>query len=320
MEELISVIVPVYNVEDYLQRCIDSILCQTYKKLEIILVDDGSTDNSGKICDDNAKIDSRILVIHKVNGGLSDARNAGIKNSNGKYISFIDSDDYIREDYIQYLYSNLKENDADVSIGDIQLVFPNSKIENKKEKNSLVVLNKIDLLKNMLYGGAYYISACSKLYKKSLFDDILFPFGKIHEDVWTLYKIYDNCEKIVCGSAKIYNYIIRDNSITNSSFSNKDNDLITATDAMCDYLKKYNELDLAIDRRRVYSRISLLCKKDVPKDVISTNVEFIRNNKCKLLKSDASIRDKIATILISVNINFFYGVWGIYCKLTNRIR
>ncbi|MBR1540013.1 MAG: glycosyltransferase [Clostridia bacterium] len=115
-EELISIIVPVYKVEKYLDKCINSIVSQTYKNLEVILVDDGSPDSCGKMCDEWTQKDTRIKVIHKENGGLSDARNFGLDCAKGKYIQFVDSDDYIEKDMIEFLYKNLKENNADISI------------------------------------------------------------------------------------------------------------------------------------------------------------------------------------------------------------
>ena len=114
-QDLISVIVPVYNVENYLKRCLDSIINQTYQNIEIILIDDGSTDNSGNLCEDYKKIDNRIKVVHKTNGGLSDARNTGIKKAKGKYITFVDSDDYVEYDYVEYLYNLIKKYDTNIS-------------------------------------------------------------------------------------------------------------------------------------------------------------------------------------------------------------
>ena len=128
MEELISVVVPVYNVEKYIDKCINSIINQTYKNLEIILVDDGSPDNCGNICDEYAKKDNRIIVIHKENGGLSDARNTGIEVSKGKYITFIDSDDYISDNYVSFLYNLIIEYKADISIGKHYVLYENGEI------------------------------------------------------------------------------------------------------------------------------------------------------------------------------------------------
>ena len=125
MEDLISVVVPIYNVENYIKKCVDSILSQTYKNLEIILVDDGSPDNCPQICDEYAQKDNRIKVIHKENGGLSDARNAGIDISKGKFITFIDSDDYIEKDYVEVLYNSIKENASDMAIGSHKAIYDN---------------------------------------------------------------------------------------------------------------------------------------------------------------------------------------------------
>ena len=132
---LISIIVPIYNVEKYLKKCIDSIINQTYKNLEIILVDDGSPDNCGKICDEYAKKDNRIKVIHKENGGVSSARNVGVENATGEYIGFVDSDDYIEKDMYEVLINNLKKENADISIISNYEVYKNKIIENKKKEN-----------------------------------------------------------------------------------------------------------------------------------------------------------------------------------------
>ena len=160
MEDLITVIVPVFKVEKYLEKCVKSICCQTYKNLEIILVDDGSPDNCGKMCDKYAKSDKK--VIHKENGGLSDARNAGIKMATGKYIAFVDSDDYVSNDYIEYMYKILKKENTKISICELQIVWKNTTIENNKE-NKVQKLTSKQALENLLYSQGIDVSAPRKI-------------------------------------------------------------------------------------------------------------------------------------------------------------
>ncbi len=211
---LISIIVPVYKVEEYINKCVDSIINQTYKNLEIILVDDGSPDNCPKICDEYAKKDSRIKVIHKPNGGLSDARNRGIKEATGEYIGFIDSDDYIDEGMYEYLYELIKKYDADISIcghRDVGLVNREGVVPNEELK-----LNNIEALKILAEDGVIKNHAVTKLYKRSLFIDnnIEYPVGKIMEDILTTYKLIEKSKVIVVGTKTFYNYLKREDSIT----------------------------------------------------------------------------------------------------------
>ena len=163
-EELISVILPIYNVEKYLEKCLKSVINQTYKNLEIILVDDGSKDNSPQICDEYAVKDKRIVVIHKSNGGLSDARNAGIEIAKGKYITLIDSDDYVEKDYVQFLYQLIKENNAEMSICSHTVLYTNgTRIE--KETGEHLVLDPKTTLEKILYDEGIDLSAWAKMYK-----------------------------------------------------------------------------------------------------------------------------------------------------------
>ena len=163
--DLISIIIPVYKVEKYLEKCIESVLKQTYTNLQIILVDDGSPDNCGKICDEYAKKDSRIEVIHKINGGLSDARNVGINRANGRYIGFVDSDDYIKEDMYEKLINLIKEYNADVSICNLYDVFDGKEYVRNKD-NGIHEYSRIDILKEILLDKNIQSYAWNKLYKK----------------------------------------------------------------------------------------------------------------------------------------------------------
>lgn len=232
MNDLISVIVPIYNVEKYLKKCIDSILNQTYSNLEIILVDDGSTDNCGKYCDDYQKMDSRIVVLHKKNGGLSDARNYGINIANGKYLILIDSDDYIHRRMIEYLYCNIIKYNADISFADFKR-YKECEIIHSKEIEECnieeMIWNSKDYLKN-IYGSksTQCITAWGKLYNIKLFDGIRYPVGKLREDEFTTYKLAHKANRIVYADVELYYYLTRENSIMAKSDTRKFIDYVQA--------------------------------------------------------------------------------------------
>ena len=214
-KDLISVIVPVYKVEKYLEKCIESIIKQTHTNLQIILVNDGSPDNCGKICDEYAKKDSRIEVIHKINGGLSDARNVGINRANGRYIGFVDSDDYVKEDMYEKLINLIKEYDADVSICNLYDVIDGKEYIRNKE-NGIQEYSRLDILKEVLLDKNIQNYAWNKLYKKELFDEIKYPIGKKYEDIGTTFYVFEKCNKIVVTSEPEYYYLKRSDSLVNN--------------------------------------------------------------------------------------------------------
>ncbi len=216
-EPLISVIVPVYNVERYLRKCVNSIVTQTYRNLEIILVDDGSTDRSGEICDELTRTDDRIRVIHKENGGLSSARNAGLDVISGEFISFIDSDDFISESYIKCLYKRISEDGSDMVIsgyttcdeeGNSIGVFSsgcNTTIDRKEYWDWVILGNR----ETVLYGA---VEAWSKLYKAYIFCELRFPIT-IHEDEAIIYDVINRCNRISVMTSTGYYYVQRSGSI-----------------------------------------------------------------------------------------------------------
>lgn len=228
MEEKISIIIPVYNVEKFIRYCLESVINQTYKNLEIIIVDDGTKDNSGAIAEEYAKKDKRIKVFHKQNGGLSSARNYGLNNSTGKYITFLDSDDYIYKDYMKYLYNLLKNNDADVSECEYFRIHEDDIAECKKiiENENVKLTEKIEIYDGitslkLLYGPNYKdymrkVVVWNKMYKREIFDDIRFPEGKLHEDEYTTFKVLDKVNKIVSSNIIMHGYIQTKNSIMRS--------------------------------------------------------------------------------------------------------
>ena len=244
MQKLISIIVPVYNVEKYLEKCIESIKNQTYKNIEIILVDDGSKDNSGKICDEAEKKDNRIKVIHKTNGGLSDARNAGLKIAKGDLIGFVDSDDYIKEDMFEILYNLVEKYDADISIVSYYEIYKDKLIAVKKS-NEVEEFNRIEAIKELLIDNKIQSYAWNKLFKKELFKDLEFPVNKNFEDIATTLLLFEKSNKVVLLQDPKYYYIRRDDSIIGKKNYKTYKDYLDVIYDKYKYLDgKYEELDL----------------------------------------------------------------------------
>lgn len=221
MTEKITVIVPVYNVEDYLDKCLDSVIKQTYKNIEIIVVNDGSTDNSGEICQEYAQKDNRITYVEQENGGLSDARNAGLERMTGSYVTFVDSDDWIEQDYVEVLYNKLTEYQADVSVGnyysyneDEGMYYFHINGDSYYEK----VFDNVSIFENLYESQEMksfaLISAWGKLYKASLFDYIRFDKGKLGEDGYMNQKLYLLVQKVIYINQGLYAYRQRSGSIT----------------------------------------------------------------------------------------------------------
>ena len=213
-QEWISIIVPVYKVEAYLDRCVESIVNQTYTNLEIILVDDGSPDNCPAMCDAWAEKDSRIRVIHKENGGLSDARNAGMATARGEYLAFVDSDDWVERDYIDAMYRALKDADADIAACDVRWVW-------EQDKNTIFGPEEISwrpvevktALTELVENRGFRQVAWNKLYKASVFAGEEYPRGRLHEDEFVTYRVLSKCTRLVYVDALLYNYYQRSGSI-----------------------------------------------------------------------------------------------------------
>jgi glycosyltransferase involved in cell wall biosynthesis len=225
--DLISVIVPIYKVEKYLSRCLDSILSQTYKNFELILINDGSPDNCSVICDTYAGKHDNIIVIHKENGGLSSARNAGIDIAKGKYISFIDSDDYIHKDYLNILVSMLNNSEAKLSMCGYKEVFDLTKIEVGIGEISFKVITDESAMELILYEQSK-CTAWAKLFDIDLFRDIRFPEGKIMEDMFVMPILFKKAQLITISSQELYYYNQEGESITRSSFNYKKLDMVEA--------------------------------------------------------------------------------------------
>lgn len=239
--KLVSVIVPIYKVEKYLIRCVESIQKQTYRNLEIILVDDGSPDSCGKMCDELAKKDKRIKVIHKVNGGLSDARNVGIEVAKGEYLAFVDSDDWLDLDMIELLYNLCEQRDAEIAECSYRNLYMDGIIEETKCTAEIIEADSLLALEGMLDWKYFKPVAWNKLYKKSVFEDVRYPKGKIHEDEFTTYKYIYNANKIVYVDVSKYNYDRRRvDSITGEDFREANLYASLAFRERVDFFKEHN--------------------------------------------------------------------------------
>lgn len=225
MSEKISIIVPVYKVEGYLEKCLDSIISQTYKDLEVILVDDGSPDNCGKICDEYAAKDDRIIVIHKQNEGVARARNSALDIATGDYISFIDSDDWMAEDAYEYFVKNIERYRADCVVGRCQMAFEKNDVLKYGEKESVNIkcMTSSGAMKEVLNGGS---AIWNRLFKKKIFDNLRFPVDRINDDEVTVLHAYAGCNRVVFLNQYTYYYRIRANSITTSTFSMRKVDVL----------------------------------------------------------------------------------------------
>ena len=212
---LVSIIVPVYEVEEYLDKCVQSLLSQTMRDIEIILVDDGSPDNCGRMCDGYAEADPRVRVIHKKNGGLSDARNHGIDAARADLIAFIDSDDYVDKDMIETLYDALVKADADVSVCGFYQHYT-EKVTVTEDRIGRCAADTFDAVRLEL--TEVPVSAVNKIYKKKLFDEVRFPVGKLYEDAHTTVPVIMRAKKVVYDLKPKYHYIHRENSITTKRY------------------------------------------------------------------------------------------------------
>lgn len=237
---LVSVIVPIYKVEKYLQQCIDSICLQTYPLLEIILIDDGSPDGCGNICDQSAAEDSRIKIIHKKNGGLSSARNIGLDIATGEYIVFVDSDDTIHPKYIEILLGLCEEYDCDVAQCDFLCIAEDSVKLPLISQQDITFYDNKQAIHELCCGSSQtkFSVVWNKIYKRNLFDKIRYPIGRIHEDEFTTYQVLWNIKQMVVTKQYLYYYLQRDDSITGEKYSIKRLDVLEAFRERLSFLKK----------------------------------------------------------------------------------
>ena len=316
---LVSVVIPVFKVEQYLVKCLDSVAAQSYRMLEVILVDDGSPDSCPAICDRYAASDSRFIVIHQENKGLSGARNIGIDRASGEYITFIDSDDYVEPQYVEVMLRNLLDHKCDISCVKHTVVSEKQNLEAWTGKSYVLTPEKA--LEMMLYHNDMDVSAWGKLYRRTLFDTIRFPEGRLFEDAATTYKLIDASERIFLDSRPLYNYVIRTTSITTESFSQKKLDLITSTKEMTDYVRiHYPGLEKACDRRLLYAYLSTLVQTlhsaDTDKQTVKMLMSYIKDNRRSVMQDPQTPgRDKAALPCVGFGYTFFRLAWSLYSRL-----
>lgn len=306
ISEKVSIVVPVYNVRDYLTRCVNSLINQTYKNLEIILVDDGSTDGSADLCDRISESDSRVTVIHKANGGLSSARNAGLDFATGEYYTFIDSDDYVALNYVEALISVVVDYDTDivcasfVTGGYDEYAFCNMDM-------SCEMLSYHEVLRRMIRNG-YLQSACGKLFHKSKFNEIRFPEGRVLEDLATTYKVYDGDMRIALCNAELYLYYVRPDSIMHRKFNIDNAWGILSYKERLDYIYSINDIELLHLYVQQYVAILLSYYYQVKKNI--GKEETI----CRFLVSE--FNENFRTILTSPYLSVFVKAGVVFGKMT----
>lgn len=315
MNPRVSIVVPVYNVKKYLEMCIQSILEQSFQNYEIILVDDGSTDGSGELCDFfNAK-HTKIHVIHQQNAGLSHARNVGTEKSIGDYITYIDSDDTIHKDYLKVLISLIEKYQADVSSCEFDFVKEGDLPDFKDVDYVTGVRSGMEAFKLMLSGGMHGTSSCGLLIKNNLAKAIVFPVGKYHEDDLTTYKYFINAEKVAYTKQPLYIYYQHNGSIMHKPFGIIDIDELDAGDHLYDVGKKFGrEYEKVAFAKKAYNYFQVLFKfpdlKIINLDAYNRIISFIKSNKWMILKNNYINRNiKIKIILYRM---------GLYSVIRNR--
>ena len=327
---MISIIVPVYNVEKYIRKCVSTLITQTYSDIEIILVDDGSTDASGDICDELASIDKRIRVIHKENGGLSDARNTGIANARGEYIGFVDSDDYVHSSMYETLWKNIENEKADIAYCDFYWIDETEIIQESLGDSKMQVFEGTDILERIYKLNLPTVIAWNKLYRKSLFDSVKFPRGKVHEDEAVIHRLLYLCKKIVYINEKLYYYVKRKGSITDVINITK---LADAIDAFEDRMNFFHEKRLLVlETETVKFVIQYLIsvywrqgkkmgRVDVYK-VLQEEMRRILGRKYRLCDL-YTCKERIEFYLFAYNLilyNYFYDMCHLMANVKRRIK
>lgn len=317
---LISVIVPIYHAEAYLRRCADSILSQNYRNLELIMVDDGSNDGCPGLCDAFAESDSRVVVIHQKNKGVSAARNTGLDAAHGEYIAFVDADDWVEPDYLSYLLYLLEKELAPISACNHYVTIGNKDTANFAVSHEVRFLPKRAAYDSLLYHRPPDVSAWGKLYMRSLFDQLRYPEGRVFEDTWMIADLLERAGALIYGAEPKYHYVYRTNTISKSASLDQMWDF---WDAVCHLtetiLRTYPGLLQGCTRRRVHSALSirrLLVHADASagNDIERCQSIIHENAKDVLFDPRAPLRDKAGILLSLAGPNVFDAAWDFYRK------
>lgn len=279
MKPLVSIIVPVYNVGELVLKCLNSLISQSYEQIEIVVVDDGSTDGSGELCDDFAKKDKRIKVFHKKNGGLSSARNYGIKKTSGEYVCLVDSDDYVKKSFVKKMVEAVLSHNADVAVCGYNGEIPEAKVMTGEEAAVILLVGQNNM----------EIIAWNKMYKKTLFDDISYPEGKNYEDNLTTYKLLSKAGTVAYVAESLYVYVERGGSITNKD--KKEEKLksreLAAREAMT-YFADGTNLGQAAEIAMLTAKLAWVdfaIRGDVNKKYLKDGMKWVRSYRAELLKN-----------------------------------
>ena len=307
---LISVVIPVYKVEEYLQYCLESISRQSFTNYEVVLVDDGSPDNCGKMCDEYAIIHSNTKVVHQKNQGLSVARNIGAKVSSGKYITFLDSDDVVSVDYLETLYSLIFENEIDISVGLLVPFWGEKSAERKEEQRYRIELFDTEqALEEMLYGQRYGVQGPAKLYRRELVIKDPVPVGKLHEDQAAMYKIIANCKKLAYINKPIYFYRQRTTSIVHTHVTKAHLYGLEAVNEQMNFIK--TNFPSIVNAAEV--RVAIIVCKWIPGLIGNTEEDkamfkYLQNELMpyyKSIMSNPRVTRALKTRVVAVRLGFF---------------
>lgn len=318
MKDLISVIIPVYRVEAYIKRCVDSVLAQTYTNTEIILVDDGSPDGCPAICDAYAARDARVLVIHQENAGLSGARNAGIEKSRGRYLAFVDSDDYLAPDFLERLYHACVDTGSEMSV--CRWEYVKGEAIPEKGTGKTEIFSGRQMLANLYTpDGAYFVVAWNKLYKRELFEEIRYPLGRIHEDEATTYRIYDQVKRAAYVDKSLYGYFVTPSSITRG-FNPKRLDWVTAVAERIDFFEKKGYRELMVPALQAFADGSI--------DIYFGLRDFLPGSEKEQEQIRSCIRRGLRRVKpygkfplrTTIGYRLFLLCPGIYRKLLNQVK
>lgn len=306
----ISVIVPVYNVKNYLNACVDSLLCQRFDDFELILVDDESTDGSGRLCDAYARRDGRVRVIHKENRGVSAARNAGIDAAKGRYLAFADGDDVAEPDMLGLLYRLLTENDADFSCCSILNCYANREFPQCDGNETLVVGNE-DAYRLLLEGKKITGSPCAKLFRRELFDRVRFTVGKIYEDAIFFADIFPVVQKVAISTKPEYRYIHREGSYT-TSFRENEFDAIEAYEKNLNVIREHFPALLEQGYFRYYWAYFVVLDKMLPTENYrrlpgyGRIVSFLKKHTASILRNRCFQRSRrVAAVFLWINVRLY---------------
>lgn len=320
---LVSVIVPVYKVPTFIGRCAESLMAQTHKNLQIILVDDGSPDECGDLCDQYAQKDSRVQVVHKENGGLSDARNAGIAVAQGEYLAFVDGDDFVSADYIACLLAACVENDAQVSACAYYSYYSEDKMTVHQPGENCVLSSEEAVKDIFIMGDKLQVMAWNKLYACALFQDgtIRYPKGKIHEDVFTTYRFCAAANKVACINDPCYYYVQREGSIISQKFSPKRLQLLEAVESIRPFVESNApSYDLEYAYYVFLNHLTLLNAmadgKCIDKNLFDSLVNKIKGMQPDLYANPFfTKKDRLTCLFLKLGPGCFSMIRGLYRKV-----